>query len=63
MAKGKVTINITDKSYVFIDGATGDELTQEEFNRKYKQGGIGSILGANRVTLQSPETREGEEKA
>lgn len=63
MAKGKVSVNITDKSYVFIDGATGEELTQEEFNRRHRQGGVGAILGANRIKIQSPEAGEGEEKA
>lgn len=31
----KVEINITKKIYEFIDGATGQKLTAEEFAKKY----------------------------
>lgn len=35
MAKRKVEINITEKQYDFIDGATGEKITAEDFAKKY----------------------------
>ncbi len=58
MAKHKIDINITKHEYGFIDGQTGEELTQEQFNRKYKKIG-GFDLGGNRVKVQK-ESGQGE---
>ena len=33
--KGQVLVNITEKKYEFIDGATGKPITAEEFAKKY----------------------------
>jgi len=40
MAKGKVKIDIEKHEYSFIDGATGEEITPEEFARKYPAVGL-----------------------
>lgn len=50
MSKGNVTINITKDDYVFIDGATGEELTKEEFDRRHKAVPA-SNLGINRPNI------------
>lgn len=48
-----VTINLTEQKYGFIDGATGQELTPEEFAKKYP--GVG--LGGNRTSNVSEEDK------
>lgn len=35
MAKGQVKIKIEKNDFQFIDGATGEKLTQEQIARKY----------------------------
>jgi len=52
--KGKVSINITKKDYVYIDGATGEQLTAEQFRQRHSKG-IKSVLGAVGSTLSSKE--------
>ena len=50
--KGKILTNITKSDYGFIDGRTGEELTKEQFDRKYKKVG-GLNLGGNRVKISA----------
>ena len=50
-----VNINITKKEYTYVDGATGQEITREQFNQKYSatpMGGLGTVLPGG----QSEET-------
>lgn len=35
--KHKVEINIIKNEYAFIDGATGEKITKEEFDRRYRK--------------------------
>lgn len=60
MAKGNITTNIEKTNHYFIDGSTGEQLTQQEFNAKYNKG-IRNVLGSNRVTL-TKEAGEAEVK-
>lgn len=32
---GKIEVNITKKQYVYIDPGTGQEISPEEFSKKY----------------------------
>lgn len=48
MAKKKTRINVTETNYVYIDGRTGDRLTKEEFDRRYKQSGVGQANAQKR---------------
>jgi len=57
--KGKITINITKHEQIYIDGATGHRFTsKEEFDTRYKKGGIGLGCLGNKVPS---EARQGEE--
>jgi len=55
MAKGKISINITQKPYAYIDGATGEELTREEFFQRAS----GLNVGRHRIGISS-KAEEGE---
>jgi hypothetical protein len=44
---GKVKIEITKQDYGFIDGATGKEITPEEFARKYPAVGLARLAVDN----------------
>lgn len=63
--KGKILTNITKTDYVYIDGATGEELTQNEFqkryNKKFKILGK-TILGENNIPLETGEREERKEE-
>ena len=56
MAKRNVTINITKKPYAYIDGATGEELTKEEFFQRAR----GLNVGRHRANVLN-ETEEGDD--
>lgn len=54
-----VNINITRKEFSYVDGATGEELTPEQFNQRYSTinvGGLGAILSGGKI-----ETAENED--
>lgn len=57
MAKGKVTTNITKQEYAFIDGATGQEITREQFVQKYS----GVNIPGHKVNV-GEEAGEGEKR-
>jgi hypothetical protein len=46
-----VNINITEEKYEFINGATGEKLSAEEFAKKYPAVELGGHRG-------NPETKE-----
>lgn len=53
-----VTINITKDEHSFIDGTSGEELTQEQFNQKYSAinlGGLTAILSGGKVETEEEE--------
>lgn len=53
-----VNVNITKKEYAYIDGASGDELTPEQFNQKYSAvnlGGLTAILSGGKVETAEEE--------
>lgn len=53
-----VKIEITKKTYGFIDGTTGQEISSEEFAEKYPAVG----LGRHRVDTTTDETGQASEK-
>ena len=53
-----VNINITKNEHSFIDGASGEELTPEQFNQKYSTinvGGLGTILSRGKIETAEEE--------
>lgn len=49
MAKHKIEINIVKHEYGFIDGQTGEKLSKEEFDRRYRKvpaANLGILRGA-----------------
>jgi hypothetical protein len=60
MAKGKVTTNITQNKYVYIDGATGQTLTREQFIQKHS--GVNPVGHRPNVAENPREETQGENK-
>jgi hypothetical protein len=62
MSKGKVEINITKQQYDFIDGATGEKISPEEFAKRYPSVGIGrSAISNGNKTINAEN--DGKEQA
>lgn len=55
----KVSVNITKKDYEYIDGATGESLTPQQFAARHRKGAR-AFLGGNGVAVQK---EGGEEEA
>lgn len=45
--KKEVIIDITKKTYEFIDGATGEKISAEEFAKRYPAVGLGRPVMGN----------------
>jgi hypothetical protein len=53
-----VNINITKNEHSFIDGASGEELTPEQFNQRYSTinvGGLSAILSGGKIETAEEE--------
>lgn len=53
-----VDINITKKVYDFIDGATGEKISAEEFAKKYPGVGLARYVTSNGNTQANERTEE-----
>jgi hypothetical protein len=60
MAKGKVTINVTNTQYAYIDGKTGEEITREQFIQKTRGLNVGGYR--TNVLDEAEETDDGEDE-
>lgn len=57
-----VDINITKKEYEFIDGATGEKLTPQEFAKRYPGLAVGGYAPSASTPTREERPDEAKEK-